>query len=221
MRGVKDVIEITDGVAVVADNTWRAFNAMRTISFDWGNATIPPEQEEHWATLSDSFKEELLDSTWRDDGDAEEAFKEGASFSAEYRSPYVAHAPLEPLNAIVLVTDDQVEVWTGHQLQRQLQVLVAAITGHEQDQVILHNQFMGGSFGHRLEFEHVKQAAEIANKMRGTPIKMTYSREEDFAHDFPRHISMGRGQGMVKDGKVTAIDLTCCTIGDGIARWQG
>lgn len=208
MRGVKDIFEITNGVAVVADNTWRAFNAMRTISFDWGDATIPPQQDEHWAVLSDSFKEDLLDNTWRDDGDAEDAFKNGASFSAEYRSPYVAHAPLEPLNAIVLVTDDQVEVWTGHQLQRQLQTIVARVTGHEQESIILHNQFMGGSFGHRLEFEHVKQAAEIANKMRGTPVKLTYSREEDFAHDFPRHISMGRGQGMVKDGKVVAIDLS-------------
>ncbi len=88
-----------------------------------------------------------------------------------------------------------------------MQVLVGAITGHEQDQVILHNQFIGGSFGHRLEFEHVKQAAEIANQMRGTPVKLTYTREEDFAHDFPRHISIGRSKGTVANGQVTSIDL--------------
>lgn len=66
---------------------------------------------------------------------------------------------------------------------------------------------MGGSFGHRLEYDFVKQATEIANQMRGVPVKLTYSREEDFAHDFPRHISVGRGRGSVKDGKVVAVDL--------------
>ncbi len=207
MRGVSKIFEITSGVAVIADNTWRAIRASEAIDFEWGQAPYPAEQDEHWETVSRSFTEDHLDSQWRNDGDVDAAFESGDVFEAEYRSPYVAHAPLEPLNAIVRVTDEEVEVWTGHQIQRQLQVLVAAITGHEQEQVILHNQYMGGSFGHRLEFEHVKQAAEIANQMRGTPVKLTYSREEDFAHDFPRHISIGKGRGSVADGKVEAIDL--------------
>ena len=207
MRGVQKVVEITGGVAVVADNTWRAIQASEAIEFDWDEAPYPAEQADHWKQVSNSFTDEHLDSVWRDDGDVEAAITGDGIFEAEYRSPYVAHAPLEPLNAIVRVTDDGVEVWTGHQIQRQLQVLVAAITGHEQDQVILHNQYMGGSFGHRLEFEHIKQATEIANQMRGTPVKLTYSREEDFAHDFPRHLSIGRGRGKVADGMVEAIDL--------------
>lgn len=207
MPGVSKVVPVTGGAAVIADNTWRAFQAADAIEFDWGEAPYPAEQEEHWKTVAASFTDELLDSEWRNDGDVEAAQAEGGVIEAEYRSPYVAHAPLEPLNAIVLVTDERVEVWTGHQLQRQMQVLVGAITGHEQDQVILHNQFIGGSFGHRLEFEHVKQAAEIANQMRGTPVKLTYTREEDFAHDFPRHISIGRSKGTVANGQVTSIDL--------------
>lgn len=207
MRGVNKIVEITGGVAVVADNTWRAIQAAEAIEFDWGPAPYPAEQDAHWEAVGNSFTEEHLDSQWRDDGDVETALSGSGVFEAEYRSPYVAHAPLEPLNAIIRVTDAGVEVWTGHQIQRQLQVLVAAITGHEQDQVVLHNQYMGGSFGHRLEFEHIKQATEIANQMRGTPVKLTYSREEDFAHDFPRHISIGRGRGKVSDGKVEAIDL--------------
>lgn len=207
MRGVKDVVEIKNGVAVIADNTWRAFQAANAITFDWGEAPYPAEQADHWKTISQSFTEDKLDSKWRDDGDIETALTSETVISSEYRSPYVAHAPLEPLNAIVLVSDDQVEVWTGHQVQQQLQLLVAGVTGHEQKQVIFHNQYMGGSFGHRLEFDFVLQAAEIANKMRGTPVKMTYSREEDFAHDFPRHIAMGRASGTVAEGKVEAIDL--------------
>ena len=207
MRGVEKIVEITGGVAVIADNTWRAIQAAEAIEFDWGPASYPSEQDGHWEKIGNSFTDENLDSEWRNEGNILTAFAEGNAIEAEYRSPYVAHAPLEPLNAIVLVTDERVEVWTGHQIQRQLQVLVAAITGHDQEQVILHNQYMGGSFGHRLEFEHVKQAAEIANQMRGTPVKLTYSREEDFAHDFPRHISIARAKGRVSDGKVQAMDL--------------
>ncbi|MGI9400457.1 MAG: molybdopterin cofactor-binding domain-containing protein [Rhizobiaceae bacterium] len=207
MRGVKKIVEITGGIAVIADNTWRAIQAAQAIDFDWGPAPYPAEQDDHWAEVAKSFTEENLDSEWRHDGDVELGMATGNVIEAEYRSPYVAHAPLEPLNAIVRVTDDGVEVWTGHQIQRQLQVLVAAITGHQQDQVTLHNQYMGGSFGHRLEYEHIKQATEIANQMRGTPVKLTYSREEDFAHDFPRHLSIGRGRGVVRDDKVETIDL--------------
>ncbi len=207
MRGVKDVFEITGGIAVVADNTWRAIQAANAVEIEWGEAPYPHEQAAHWDALANSFGEEQLDSMWRDDGDVDQALTGTEAISAEYRSPYVAHAPLEPLNAVVKVSDDLVEVWAGHQAQSMLGQQVAAVTGHDTDQVVFHNQFIGGSFGHRLEFEFVKQTAEIANEMRGTPVKLTYSREEDFAHDFPRHISMGRCRGMVSDGKITAIDV--------------
>ncbi len=207
MRGVQDVIEVTNGVAVVADNTWRAFQALDAITYEWSAAPYPAEQDAHWQILGDSFTDDHLDRVWRDDGDVDATLTDGEVFEAEYRSPYVAHAPLEPLNAIILVTDAGVEVWTGHQFQRQLQVEVARITGHDTEQVTLHNQFIGGSFGHRLEFEYIKQATEIANQMRGTPVKLTYSREEDFAQDFPRHIAMGRGRGRFENGQIIAIDL--------------
>ncbi|MBO29206.1 MAG: isoquinoline 1-oxidoreductase [Rhodobacteraceae bacterium] len=206
--GVRDVLEITGGIAVLADNTWAAFKGAEAVKYDWGPAPYPAEQADHWQALEASFTEDLLDSTWRDDGDVEDAMKDAEVVTAEYRSPYVAHAPLEPLNAIVLVEDDRVEIWAGHQLPRQLQILVGVITGHDPEQVIFHNQFTGGSFGHRLEFEFIKQTAEIANQLRGTPVKMTYTREEDFAHDFPRHIAIGRGRGSVADGKVQAMDLS-------------
>ena len=206
MPGVEKVVEITGGVAVIASNTWYAIQAIREIAFEWESAPYPAEQDAHWEAVAAAFSEDALDSEWRNEGDVDAA--EGTAVEAEYRSPYVAHAPLEPLNAIVKVTDELVEVWTGHQMPRMLQDAVAGVTGHDSDQVILHNQFMGGSFGHRLEFEHVKQAAEIANQMRGTPVKLTYSREEDFAHDFPRHIAMGRARAVVADGKVEALDVS-------------
>lgn len=208
MRGVRDVVEITGGVAVVADNTWRAIRAAEAVEIDWGAAPYPSEQAAHWDVLAQSFTDDRLDRVWRDDGAVEAALDRGDVVEAEYRSPYVAHAPLEPLNATVLVGDGQTDVWAGHQIPRMLQQIVGEITGHDPEQVRFHNQFIGGSFGHRLEFEFVRQAAEIAAQMPGTPVKLTYSREEDFAHDFPRHIAMGRGRGTVSAGRVEAVDLS-------------
>lgn len=212
MTGVTDVVEITNGVAVIASNTWYAIQAANAIEIDWGEAPYPASQQQHWEAIEASFTDERLDKQWRNDGDITMAVAASSVVQASYRSPYVAHQPLEPLNAIVRVTDDQIEVWTGHQLPRMLQQNLAAITGHSTDQVIFHNQFIGGSFGHRLEFEHVKQTVEIANQMRGTPVKMTYSREEDFSHDFPRHIAAARGEGVVKDGKVVGMDLSISSV---------
>ncbi|MCF2869492.1 molybdopterin-dependent oxidoreductase [Octadecabacter sp. G9-8] len=206
MTGVLDIVEVTNGVAVIATNTWYAIQAVNAVEFEWGKAPYPPEQEQHWEAVEAAFSEGSLDSEWRNDGDFGAAI--GSVIEGEYRSPYVAHAPLEPLNAIVHVTDDQVEVWSGHQTQGMLVDAVAGVTGHSADQITFHNQWMGGSFGHRLELEHIKQAAEIANQMRGTPVKLTYSREEDFAHDFPRHISMGRARMIIADGKVEGMDLS-------------
>jgi isoquinoline 1-oxidoreductase beta subunit len=126
----------------------------------------------------------------------------------EYRSPYVAHAPLEPLSAIVRVTDDRVDVWAGSQVFAMAQQIVARVTGHAVAQVHLHNQFMGGSFGHRLESEQIRLCAEIAIQRRGSAVKLTYSREEDFAHDFPRHPAIGRARAVTRDGKVEGLDLS-------------
>ncbi|MBU3000911.1 molybdopterin-dependent oxidoreductase [Roseovarius nubinhibens] len=205
MPGVHKILEITGGVAVVADNTWRAFQAAEAIDFTWAEAPYPAEQAQHWDHLAGIFDDDHLNAEARVEGDVDTA--EGEAVTGEYRSPYIAHAPLEPLNATLLVTEDRVDIWTGHQIQMFAEQVVAEITGIDIDNVHLHNMFIGGSFGHRLEFDFIRQAAEIANQMRGTPVQMTYSREEDFAHDFPRHITLGRGVAKHKDGKITSLDI--------------
>ncbi|MGI3184534.1 xanthine dehydrogenase family protein molybdopterin-binding subunit [Nioella aestuarii] len=211
MRGVARVLEVTNGVAVVADNTWRAFQAVNAIDCDWGPSPYPADQAVHWTEVAASFTQDRLDREWRHDGDVDAALT-GDVIEAEYRAPYVAHQPLEPLNAIVQVTETGVEVWTAHQMPRFLQQQVAAVTGHDADQVTFHNQFAGGSFGHRLEFEHVKLATEIALQMPGVPVKLTYQREEDFAQDFPRQIGMARARGSVANGVVAAADIQIAAV---------
>ncbi|MFA8388142.1 MAG: molybdopterin cofactor-binding domain-containing protein [Pelagibaca sp.] len=207
MRGVKTVVPITGGLGIVADNTWRAFRAAEVVRVTWQDPSFPLEQADHWAALEAAFSPDAQDSRKRDDGDVETALGEGEVITAEYRAPYLAHAPLEPINAIVRVDEDRAEVWTGTQIPRFVQANVSRITGIPADNVTVHVLMMGGSFGHRLEDEVVKQATEIAMQMKGTPVKLTYSREEDMLHDFPRQIAMARLRGTVSNGQVEALDL--------------
>ena len=204
--GVRDVVEITNGVAVIADSTWAAFRGAQAMRFEWGPAPYHADQAEHWAEAEASFTEERFEATWRDDGDAQAAVGDNA-VEAAYRAPYIAHQPLEPLNALVTVTDDAIEVAAGHQQPTQIKQVLAAVTGHDPEQVIFRNNHSGGSFGHRLEFENLRLGVEVANQMRGTPVKLTYTREEDFAQDFPRHLAVARGRGAVAEDRVRAIDL--------------
>lgn len=207
MRGVVKVVELPNGAGVIADNTWRAFQAAQAILFEWDAAPYPAEQAEHWAALEASFNEDQLDSQQRDEGDVDVALGGADVLEAEYRAPYLAHAPLEPINATALITDTRADIWTGTQSPRFAQSAVAEITGLDEENVHIHVLMMGGSFGHRLELDVVKQATRLGMAMLETPIKLTYSREEDMSHDFTRQIAMARMRGAVKDGQVDALDL--------------
>lgn len=208
MRGVHKVIAIPGGVGVLADNTWRAMQAVNALKIEWDETDLyPAAMDDHWRILADSFDDTSRDSRFKDEGDVEATLAATDAVQAEYRAPYLAHAPLEPVNATVLVTDARVDVWTGTQIPRFVQDNVAQITGHDADDVHVHGQVIGGSFGHRLEDTVVRQAAHLARAVKGTPVKLTLSREEDMMHDFPRQIAMARGRGAVADGQVTAFDL--------------
>ena len=222
MRGVKKVLPLTHGVAVVADNTWRAFQAVKAITAEWGPAPYPAEQAEHWRAVAESFVPERLDKEWRHDGDVEAALvSSGASvISAEYRAPYLAHAPMEPLSAVAKFTPERVDIWVSSQVPRFAQEKVAKICGVSVENVHLHNQFAGGSFGHRLEFENITRVAEIARQMPGVPIKLSFSREEDFAHDFPRQITMSRARGNTTKGRVEALSLDIASVSSSASQMK-
>ncbi|MCE4226823.1 xanthine dehydrogenase family protein molybdopterin-binding subunit [Methylobacterium sp. C25] len=207
MPGVKRVLKLTNGVAVIATNSWYAMKAAEAVDCVWAPSTYPSEQAEHWKVLGNSFTPECLGKEWRQTGDIDAGLKGGTLVEAEYRAPYVAHAPLEPLNGIAVCTDTAMEIWLGHQTPQSVQQIAAAAAGLKPEQVTFHNQWTGGSFGHRLEFENVRVLAEIAAQIRGTPVKLVFSREEDFLQDIPRQIAIARYRGSVADGKIVAADL--------------
>ena len=207
MPGVKQILEIRNGVAAIATNSWYAMKAVDAVVCEWAPSTYPAEQDDHWKVLQSSFKPEFLGKEWRKIGDIEAGLKAGKLVEAEYRAPYVGHQPLEPLNGLGFVTDKGFEIWVGHQSPRFVQYVAATAIGLKPEQVTFHNQWTGGSFGHRLEYENIRVLAEIANQVKGTPIKLVFSREEDFLQDIPRQIAIARHRGSVAKSKIVAADL--------------
>ncbi|MCH2191126.1 MAG: molybdopterin-dependent oxidoreductase [Gammaproteobacteria bacterium] len=207
MLGVEKVVSIQSGVAVIATNTWLAFQAANAIDIVWNNGSFPSSSAEMWRVLEDHAKPEFQNVQRKSDGDVDVAFESGEVLEAEYRAPHLAHAPLEPMNAVVLVTDEAIDIWTGTQIPRFIEDHVAAATGRDKTEIRLHVEPMGGSFGRRLEDTYVLQAVEIAQAMKGTPVKMTWSREEDMAHDYPRPMALAKAKGKVSGKQIDALKL--------------
>jgi isoquinoline 1-oxidoreductase subunit beta len=205
-KGVLAIVPVAGGVGVIADNTWRAFKAASLIKFDWGPAPYPPTTAAMFDTVAASFVAARRDSRLKDEGNIESALT-GAVIEAEYKVPYLAHAPLEPLNAVVQLKDGRLDIWTGTQIPTFMVATAASMSGLRAEDIYIHAQLSGGSFGGRLEDDYVRQAIELAKAFPGPPIKMTWTREEDMTHDYPRPLAMARMRGAVKDGCVDAYDL--------------
>jgi isoquinoline 1-oxidoreductase subunit beta len=208
-KGVIKIVRVTGGVGVIADNTWRAFKAASLLVPQWGPAPYPATSKELWDVVSGSFSDDFRDSRFKDEGDVDAALvAPGAKvIDAEYRVPFLAHAALEPMTAVARFKDGTLEMWTATQVPRFVESAVAKVADIEPDKVTLHTLISGGSFGRRLELDYVTQAAELAIAHPGVPVKLTWTREEDMAHDFPRPHAMSRARGLVQDGKVHAYAL--------------
>jgi isoquinoline 1-oxidoreductase beta subunit len=212
MPGVKRVIALTDGVAVVATNTWYAMKAAAAVDIEWEPAGYAATTEALLAQISDSFDDEFEDSQNRDDGDVDEALLEASVVEAEYRVPFLAHATMEPMNATAWLHDDQVDIWAGNQLPTQVVKEAVALCDVDAEQVNVHTTYMGGGFGRRAEMDIIRQTLEVARAMVGTPVKLTWSREEDMTHDMYRPAAIARFRGSVKNGRPDAIDLKLATL---------
>lgn len=212
--GVQDVVRITGGAAVVADNTWRAIEAAKALEASWEAADYPADTAAMFASVAQHFNRKSRDSQLRDDGDVDEVLgqsRDDALVSTEYRLPHLAHAPLEPMNATVHLQDGRLDIWTGTQVPMQARKAAADLADLDEDAVHVHTLIAGGSFGRRLEDDFIRQAVEIALTQPGTPIKLTWSREHDMTHDFCRPLAIARGRGAVTGGTISAFDLSVCS----------
>ncbi len=209
MRGVEKILPVSNGVGVIANNTWRAFQAAEALEIAWSAPDYPGTSDGIFAALEQALGDsDRYDHRQRDEGDVDAALEAGEVIDARYRIPYLAHAPMEPMNAVVRVLEGKVEIWTGTQIPLFIRDRAATIAGVAPEAVKVYVLPMGGSFGHRLEMTHVEQAVELALAVPGRHLKLTWSREEDMSHDYPRPASVAAGRGKIADGKVVAFDLS-------------
>jgi isoquinoline 1-oxidoreductase beta subunit len=206
MAGVQRIVALPGGVAVVATNTWAAMKAAEAIVFDWGPAPYAATSAELSAQLDAAMTADFLDAVQRDDGDVDAALT-GEIFEARYGVPYLAHATMEPMNAAALLADGKLTVWSGNQLPTQVRTEGAALTGLPPEAVTVETLLMGGGFGRRAEMDVIKQAITVAMAMEGTPVLLTWSREEDTTHDVYRPAAKAMVRARVADGVIRAFDF--------------
>ena len=190
--GVKDVIQISNGVAVIADNTWTAMEGRRALEVKWDEG---PNAELTSAEISRQLADAAKQSGYpaRNEGDVEAGLAAAASkFEVDYEVPFLAHATMEPMNCTAHVQANRCDVWAPTQAQTSSQATAAKITGLGLDSVFVHTTFLGGGFGRRFESDFIGEAVEISKAMNA-PVKVTWSREDDMQHDYYRMVSHARG----------------------------
>ena len=197
--GVKKIVPLDNGVGVVATNTWAAFQAAEEIKFEWEKASYPASTNEMIAGVALAFKDKP-DSQDRDDGNVELALSETDSIELEYAVPYLAHSTMEPMNAVAMLKDGHLDVWVGTQSPTRCLTIAAEVAKLKEDEVTIHTTWLGGGFGRRGETDYVRQAVQIAVAMEGSPVKMTWTREEDMRHDMYRPLTLARFRGGGKKG---------------------
>jgi isoquinoline 1-oxidoreductase subunit beta len=192
LPGVEQVVGLGNGIAVIANNTWTAMQAAQLVDVQWGEADYPADTAALMTRIEAAFAT-APDSRLRDDGDVEADLAKGDVINAEYRIPFLAHASMEPLNATAWVKPDgAVEVWCGNQAPVMTRDAIAGALRIGSDKVTLHTPVMGGGFGGRTDPVPAVLAARIAAAMPDTPVKLTYSREEDMTQDFYRPAAIAR-----------------------------
>ena len=200
VRGVKTVVQISSGVAVVADSTWTAMEGRRALVVKWDegeNANVSSN------SISKLFEERAAQpgAEARKEGNAAAVFSVAAKkIEAVYEVPFLAHATMEPQNCTADVRADRCDVWAPTQFQTIAQSTAAKISGLKPEAVFIHTTFLGGGFGRRAAPDFVTEAVETS-KAVGAPVKVTWSREDDMQHDLYRPASYARlTAGLDADG---------------------
>ncbi len=212
VEGVREVFEIPlvkgSGVAVVADKFWTAKQARDRLKIDWDLSAV---EHADTAQLRTKYKELARTSgnvaVNRGDPKAMDAIAAANRLVVEYEFPYLAHTPMEPLNTTIRFDGDRAETWAGSQFQTVDQMAIAEVLGLKPEQVTFHTEMAGGGFGRRAVIDsHVqREAAAIAKRLRGTPVKLVWTREDDVQGGYYRPMHVHRVEiGIGRDGMPAA-----------------
>jgi len=212
LTGVKDIFEIPlvrgSGVAVVADKFWTAKQARDRLKMEWNIAGLEPADSTRlWTKFRELGRTKGMVAIARGDATALDRIPASDRIVAEFEFPYLAHTPMEPLNTTVRFDGDKAEAWAGSQMPGGDQSAVAAVLGLKPEQVVFHTEMTGGGFGRRaVPDSHVqREAAAIARRFKGTPVKLIWTREDDVQGGYYRPMCLHRVEIAVgKDGMPAA-----------------
>jgi isoquinoline 1-oxidoreductase beta subunit len=213
IAGVAQVFEIPTvsggtAVAVVTDKFWTAKQARDHLKIEWDFAAVErADSAQLWATYKQLARTPGNVAVTRGDQAALDRLAAGDRLVAEYEFPYLAHSPMEPLNTTVRFDGDRAEAWAGSQFQTIDQAAIAEVLGLKPEQVTFHTEMAGGGFGRRAVADsHVqREAAEIAKRVRGIPVKLVWTREDDVQGGYYRPMFLHRVEiGVGRDGLPSA-----------------
>jgi len=185
VKGVRQIVQLDDAVAVVADHMGAAKKGLAALMIEWEDG---PHAGLDTQAIVGELEKATLDAgaVAQTIGDVDKAMANAVTkVDATYQVPFLAHATMEPMNCTVHVRPDGCEVWVGSQVIARAQATAAKVTGLPLDKVVVHNHLIGGGFGRRLEIDGVTRAVEIAKHVDG-PVKVVWTREEDIQHDMYR-----------------------------------
>lgn len=194
MTGVIKVIELQKSVAVVATGYWQALQGLNQLTIKWTESSTSNVSTQ---SLFKQFRSDLKlaveqgnENIDKQVGDPQQALSDASKvIEAEYQQPYLAHAPMEPLNCTVEIISGKCQVWTGSQNPLGFRAAIADALDFDLDNVKVHNAYLGGGFGRRSNPDYAVQAALIAAKL-DVPVKVIWSREEDIRQDHYRQASI-------------------------------
>ncbi|HET7164644.1 MAG TPA: xanthine dehydrogenase family protein molybdopterin-binding subunit [Pseudolabrys sp.] len=204
VKGVRQIVQLDDAVAVVADHMGAAKKGLAALKIEWDDGP-------HAKLNTDNIAQQLATATLsagavaKNIGDAEKAMAAAVTkVEAIYQVPFLAHATLEPMNCTAHVRKDGCEIWVGSQALARAQAGAAKALDLPLDKVVVHNHLIGGGFGRRLDVDGVIRAVEIAKQVDG-PVKVVWTREEDIQHDMYRPYWFDRiSAALGENGKPTA-----------------
>jgi isoquinoline 1-oxidoreductase subunit beta len=205
--GVRDVKQIPTGIAVIAENTWAAFQGAKAVRITWNNGSFAMNSADitaSFAKLADSATPAIA----RNDGDARAALAQAPKLlQAVYEVPYLAHATMEPMNCTADVRADRCEVWAPTQNPQSVQSTAGRIAGLPVDKVTVHVTYLGCGWGRKSRQDFIEDAVHTS-KAVGAPVQLVWTREEDMQHDFYRPATYNRLEGGVDaSGKLHALSV--------------